>query len=238
MGILKTVDQISYKKILSIAVFLTVSLAVPVALFLMNQETKLTSKAAYEKPEKATAPKATVGPIPQAQAEIGRVYPWVGKIGDIVWIQGVNFGVNPISKQLKIGGVVVNDSDIAAWNDDLIEAIIPEGAIQGGIVEIKIGNHSVAKSLPYVLYDTEAKVKLGKTGEKIIVKKGGDIVGKYLIWTGDDEIATEKHVGSVNKVNNEFVVFDTQGLPIKTILLFDKEDELIPYYVDVVEFDF
>jgi len=239
MNFFRKVNQMSYKTTIGLAIFLTVLLSVPLAVFLMSQETKIDSQAAYEKPEKATEPKPSAGPIPEQIAEIGRVFPWVGKIGDVVWIQGNNFGINPKDKELIIGGVVVDEEDINAWNDNLIEAVIPEGARQGGVVEIRIGQYPYVKSLPYVLYDKTTDLKLGKRDGKIIVDNGSSQVDRVIIWIGDDEIAEERYEERVVFAgDSRTVVFEVGNLPIKSLLLFDDQGKLLPYYVSVVEFDF
>ncbi len=237
MKFLEVFENLSYRKVISLSIFFTVLLAVPVGVYLSRQQTRISSRAIYEKPKKTTETKATPGPIPTQRAVIGRVFPWVGKVGDVVWVQGENFGVNPLQKELKIGGITVKEENIARWEDTLIEAIIPEGAIQGGIVEIKIGNYSKAESLPYVLYTAKAKVKLTKENGKIMAVNGGELLGKYMIWTGDDETAEQKWSGDIESRNGEYLVFDIGNLPMKTMLLFDKQGQLIEYYVDIVAFD-
>ena len=73
---------------------------------------------AWKKPKVMQAEQQPVGAIPVAAPKIGRAYPWVGKVGDVVWIQGWNFGDNPPEKQLKIGGVLVSEADIDVWQED------------------------------------------------------------------------------------------------------------------------
>lgn len=237
MKLLEVFDNLSYRKVISLSIFFTVLLAVPVGVYLSRQQTRISSRAVYEKPKRATEAKASPGPIPTERAVIGRVFPWVGKVGDVVWIQGENFGINPVQKELRIGGVIVKEEYIARWEDTLIEAIIPEGAIQGGTVEIIIGNYSGVESLPYVLYTTKAKVRLSKENGKIIAVNGGEYLGKYMIWTGDDDVAEQKWSGDVESRNGEYLVFDIGDLPMKTMLLFDKQGQLIEYYVDIIAFD-
>jgi IPT/TIG domain-containing protein len=239
MGFIETFNQISYKKILSISFFMAVLLAVPVGVSIVQKETKLGSHAAYDKPEVISRPKATPGPIPVLAPILGRVFPWVGKVGDIIWIQGSNFGVNPTEKELIIGGVVVPEAMIDAWEDDMIQVYIPEGAKQGGIVELRVGSHPWQKSLAYVLYDQSVKTKLVKTANVIRLKNGKDVV-QAAIWTGDDEIETKNRIKKIAPdAFGEAVVFNNEeNLPILTIILTDKAGQVIPYYVDPIEFDF
>lgn len=235
MSLLKTVDELSYKKILSIAILIAILVAIPVAVLLVQQETKIQSRAALEKPSLATKPKAVSGPIPKEETILYRVYPWVGKIGDIVWVQGKNFGTNPVEKKLSIGGVEINDAQIESWEDNLIQAYIPDGVRQGGTVEVQVGQHEVVRSLPMITYDLDTKTKLRKSGDIISLEKG-DTVKKVLIWTGDDEIQLQKHTVELKPSQNK--IFNTQGLPLLTIVLLDETGKVIPYYVDPIEFGF
>ena len=239
MSFLNTIDQLSYKRIVSIAIFLAVLFTVPIVMFLLNQRTRLSSQAAYEKPKIVQEPKATPGPIPNQPPKIGRAWPWVGKEGDIIWVQGWNFGVNPESKRLVIGGVEVDESDIAAWEDNLIQAVIPDGAEQGGTVEVTIGRYATSRSLPIVLFDTDVEVRLGKSGNVITATNASD-VRQAIIYTGDDEIATERTLIEDLRPDSsgDVTVFNTGGLPILTILLLDNEGNIIPYAADPIEFDF
>ncbi|NMC35737.1 hypothetical protein GYA49_01690 [Candidatus Beckwithbacteria bacterium] len=238
MGLLQTFDQLSYKKIVSIAVFVSVLFAVPVGVFLVKQQSRINSRAAYEKPKSAQEPKATPGPIPQEAPLVGRAFPWVGKVGDIIWIQGFHFGTNPTDKQLRIGGIEIPEAQITAWEDDMIQAFIPEGVKQGSIVEVRVGSHSVSKSLPLVIYDQSTDLKLRKQGSVLYVENAPD-VAKAIIWTGDDEIPTKQHNQEVAmQASGKTIIFDTQGLPVLTVLLLDNSGNMLPYYVDPLEFDF
>ena len=238
MGLLETFDQLSYKKVLSIAVFLAILFVVPISVFLVQQQTRINSRAAYEKPTVATQPKATPGPMPQQAPQIGRAWPWVGKIGDIIWIQGKHFGTNPVSKSLRIGGISIADANIAAWDNELIQASIPEGVTQGTKVEVQVGSYPVSQSLPLVIYDRSTDLKLRKVGNELFIMDA-PLVKKAIIWTGDDIIPTKQHVQEiVSSGKGKTVIFDTEGLPILSILLIDQKGNLIPYYVDPTEFDF
>lgn len=237
MNMLKNIDSLSFGKILSLALVIAIIIAVPVGVVIIQKETRIGSRAAYEKPQLATQPKATPGPIPQQAPFIGRVYPWVGKIGDIVWLQGQYFGSNPINKSLAIGGIPISDNNIEAWEDTQIQTLIPKDAKQGGIVELTIGDYPTSQSLPFVLYDQNTKTKLRKK-ENIISIENGDAVSKAVVWTGDNEIETAKHEGIVVPEDGKAQIFDTQGLPLLSIILLDSQGKIVPYYVDPLEFGF
>jgi len=237
MSFIKTINQLSFGKVLSLSMVLAIMAAVPVGLVKLKQETQTSSRAAYEKPSLANSAKSTPGPIPSNPPEIGRVYPWVGKIGDIIWLQGKNFGENPISKKLIIGGSVIVDERIEAWTENQIQTTIPNDARQGGAVELSVGDHPISRSLPYVLYDKNTKTKLRRDGN-IISVENAEKIAKAIIWTGDDEIDTQKHETIIVPSDGKATVFDTNGLPILSIILLDSQDKIVPYYVDPLEFGF
>ena len=237
MSFFDTIDRISYGKIISLGVFLALLFGVPTTVLLVRQRTQITSRA-YQKPEVMVEEQVPPGPIPAQPPRIGRVFPWVGKVGDIIWIQGFDFGNNPASKSLTIGGVAVGEADIAGWRGDQIQALIPVGAKQGGSVEVRVGNHSVSRSLPIVLYDRNTKIKLVKRGKLILALNGGEIA-KVQAWTGDENPPTQFGEGEIEgNPGGETPVFDTAGLPMLTLLLFDRNGNILPYYVDPVEFGF
>ena len=238
MSFLNTFDKLSYKKIFSIAIFMAILFSVPVGVYLVQQQTKISSRAAYVKPNVNDKSLATPGPIPAEAPEIGRVFPWVGKEGDIVWLQGKNFGINPENKKLTVGGIEIAEAQIDSWEDDLIQFYLPEGVKQGSVAQVMVGNHPKSQSLPIIIYDKNTQVKLRKNGNQITAENAGGIV-KALIWTGDDEIATQRHSETVdNRSGDNTFIFDTEGLPILTIVLLDGEGKIVPYYVDPIEFDF
>ncbi len=237
---LKTIDQLSFKKVISISLFIAILLGVPVGTYLVGQQTRIRSHAAYQKPKpvNSTDIKATPGPLPTQAPAIGRVFPWVGKVGDIAWLQGKNFGTNPVDKRLTIGGVTVSENDIASWEDTQIQAIIPQGALQGGSADIRVGSYPNSQSLPMVIYDTTAKVKLHIRNNVLTAENAGVVV-KALIWTGDDQVLTQNHNVDINPLpTGETMIFDTQGLPLLSVLLLDGKGNIVPYYVDPIEFNF
>jgi len=237
MSLLDTIDRISYGKIISMGIFLALLFGVPTTVLLVRQQTQITSRA-YQKPEVMVEEKEPPGPIPSQPPQVGRAFPWVGKVGDIIWVQGFHFGNNPASKSLRIGGVAISEEDIAGWRDDQIQAIIPAGAQQGGRVEVRVGNHPVSRSLPIVLYDRNAKIKLIKRGNLIVALNGGQIA-KVQAWTGDENTPTEFVEGEIQgNPGGETPVFDTAGLPLLNLLLFDEQGNILPYYVDPIEFGF
>jgi hypothetical protein len=238
MSLLEKIDQLSFVKIIAISFLLVLIASLPIVIILSQQQTEIRSKA-YEKPTlKVEKEKISPGPIPENPPKIGRIFPWIGKIGDIIWIQGENFGNNPSIKRLIIGGVALPEEMITSWQDNEIQAIIPEGAKQGGEVQVRVGQHPLSSSLPFVLYDKNTKTKLAKKGNLISILNG-ETVFKANVWMGDENTPTEKiEIPIENVSGKETQLVDIAGKPILTILLYDNSGQILPYYVDPTEFGF
>ncbi len=238
MKFLKTIDQLSYKTVISIGLMIAVLFSVPIGVYL-NSRTESSYKASYAAYIKPTIQEKTLKPfghLPTSKPRLGRVFPWVGKEGDIVWIQGSNFGDNPRDRELKVGSVLVENSLIDLWEDDIIQFYLPEGVKQGASVSIRIGEYPVINSLPIIIYDKNTKIKLIKNNDNISLKNPSDFIKKAIVWTGDDEIPTKKTIYSIDSSSG--FIFNTKGLPLLSILLIDDNNSLIPYYVDPIEFGF
>lgn len=232
------IESLSYIQTISISLLIALAFAIPAVVLIAQERTRLGSKA-YQKPQVITSKeKLLPGPIPAVAPKIGRVFPWVGKIGDIVWLQGENFGNNPSKKRLIIGGVMLTEDYITSWQDTEIQAVIPQGAKQGGIAEVRVGQHPSSQSLPMVLYDKDAKIKLRKKGTLISAQNAG-AVARAVYWTGDERTPTETAEIAIAPIPaGETPLFDTLGKPILTILLYDAVGTVLPYYVDPIEFGF
>lgn len=197
---------------------------------------KLSQK--FQKPQQITEKEILPeGPVPSEPPKIGRVFPWVGKVGDVVWIQGEHFGDNPTPKQLTIGGVVVSEEHIVSWRTDQIQAIIPTGAAQGGVVIVSVGDHPIATSLPYVLYDRSATIQLKKQDAVISIQNNTEVV-KARYWTGDERIPTQMAEVDVDPTVADSTLFDSGDLPLLSIVLMKDNGDVVPYYVNPDNFGF
>lgn len=176
------------------------------------------------------------GPVPLQSPRLTRVFPWVGKAGDIVIIDGEHFGDNPKEKQLSIGGIAVTETQILDWTDQQIQAFIPAGAAQGGTVDITIGAHPSAISLPIALYDTATRLQLKKTGTAVVAASLPDQI-RIVRWWGDLGDSVQLHEASRTD-SSDPALFDTQGEEILSLLLFDSSGAILPYFVDPEEFGF
>lgn len=241
MSFLNQLDQLSYKKIISIGLFLALFFAVPITVLLVQQKTRLASRAAYVKPSPvAIAMNITEvekGPVPVEPPEIGRVFPFLGKAGDIVFIQGKNFGNNPLVKSLKFNGVSIKDREIAVWENDLVQFTLPTGA-KSGIVELSTGEYPISKGYPFTVYDRNTKAKLKKKGN-LVIGINVEAVDHIKAWLGDDtHVIPVTGAVPAAAAAGERPILDTGGEEILSVVLYNKANQIISFYVDPVEFGF
>ena len=237
MSFLSQINQLSYKKILSIGLLLALVFTVPMTVLLVQQKTRFASRAAYVKPLPAIeAVLPAPGPVPDEPPEIGRVFPFLGKADDIVFLQGKNFGVNPSVKSLKFSGLPVPDANIEVWENELIQFRIPKGA-SSGVVELSTGSHPASVSYPFTVYDKNTKLKLSKKGNLVVGTNAGE-VHHIKAWLGDDThvIPVEGEVPAGS--GGERSVLDTNGEPVLSIVLYNKAGRILPFYVDPAEWGF
>lgn len=175
------------------------------------------------------------GPVPSQPPRLTRVFPWVGKVGDIVLIEGEQFGNNPIEKQLSIGGIRITEAHILDWTDREIQAFIPDEAAHGERIEVRIGTHPAALSLPMSLYDRATKLQLKKTGTIISASSPDQI--HSIRWWGTSGNSVKMHEVTRSAFSDS-ILFDTQGEEIRSLLLYDTTGASLPYYVDPDEFGF
>ena len=241
MMLFKYLEKLTFKQTIFLSLSLTVVMAVPLTFFLIGQKNKSEIRRLshqFTKPleilEREVIPP---GPIPDSPPEIGRVFPWVGKEADVIWIQGKNLGDNPVEKSLVIGGRELGKDKIISWRDTQIQAIIPKGAQQGGTVIITVGNYPAVGSLPYVLYDRNTMIQLKKAGSRISMLNGQDVrVIRYFI--GDEKTPTEMiELNNSHFQNTDTFLFE-ESRNLLSILLFNNRGQMLPYYVNPDEFGF
>ena len=129
MMYIKYLKKLNVRQTIILSFFITVILTVPLTFFLIGQKNKSEIRRLsqqFAKPveilEREVIPP---GPIPASPPEIGRIFPWVGKEADVIWIQGKNFGDNPVEKSLIIGGIQLGKDKIISLRNKHIHAIIP-----------------------------------------------------------------------------------------------------------------
>ena len=123
MNFLTKLEKISFKKIIGFSSVAALVLAMPVTVWVSQQKTQLAGRAEFEKPE-IIEPTKKHGSPSEGSPRIALVWPFLGKVGDAVLIEGENFWENPQDKQLTINKQIVPESNINQWTPELIEFLI------------------------------------------------------------------------------------------------------------------
>ena len=230
MSFLSYIDQISFKKLFGITVFIGLLISVPTTVWLVQQKTSLIGEAYIQKPVPLTSPKPSYGPLPAGEPKITLVWPFLGKVGDVVFIQGENFGMNPKDKELKLAGIKIPEEKIINWQNKQIEFLIPENARVGG-VDIRLGNKKVTWNFPVSIYDLSTTTQIVKKGNKLQVVKG-PAKGKITYWMEDHEKLEAKVEGT------KAIEVPADGRDILSMLLYDGKNKLVSFFVEPDDFGF
>lgn len=232
MAFIQTIDKFSFKKIVSFGFFLAVALSIPATVLLLSQQTRLSSQAKIEKPPIIPIEKQDYGPSPLAPIEVIRVYPFLGKASDEVVLLGKNFGLNPKDKFLSLNNIAVEEEKIEVWQDNLISFFLPEG-VSSGIIKIRAGSFTWESSQPFVIYNTNTSTKVQKNGQTLAIVSPIDIAqAKYKLVDQPEE----KQIPVIMESN--IFSFVTDPGEIQYLLLYNQANQLIPFYVNPIEFDF
>ncbi len=232
MSLLKTLDKLSFKKILSFAVIFGITLSIPTTLLLLDQQTRLSSQAKIEKPPVVMIEKQDYGPPPLAPIEVERVYPFLGKAGDEVVLLGKNFGLNPKDKFLSLNDIAIEEEKIDVWQDNMITFFLPEGAVSG-LINIRAGSFSWTSPRPFVVYNQKTVTKVQKNGQTLAIVSPVDIASVEYKLVGQNETKTVKV-----EMESQIFSFVTETGEIDYLLLFNSNQQLVPFYVNPIEFDF
>ena len=232
MSFLKTLDKFSFKKIFSLGFLLVVALSIPATVLLLGQQTRLSSQAKIEKPPIVPIEKQDYGPPPLAPVEVTRIYPFLGKTGDEVVLLGKNFGLNPKDKFLSLNNIAVEEEKIEIWQDNLISFFLPEG-VSSGMIKIRAGSFTWESSQPFVIYDANTPTKVQKNGQTLAIVSPLNITqAKYKLvnqsGAKEVQVAMESNIFS----------FVTDPGEIEYLLLYNQVNQLVPFYVNPIEFDF
>ena len=225
-------NNLSYPTVIFIASCITLISVLPLWIYISGQQTRIVTRAIETTSVVPTIrPNPTQGPVPANPPTITRAYPWVGKAGDVIIIEGANFGSYPKNHRLSIGGVVVPDTDISTWENTRISAIIPGGAKQGGTAAVRINTYPIVESLPLVFYDQTAIVRLQKQGAVVSLEGlSGDIRATLYTQNG-----TRETTASGN--GQPTTLFTLQpSEEIFSLILTDAKGVIIPYTLNPTEF--
>lgn len=140
-------------------------LALLLAIYLVQKQTRLPSKASLQKPVEIE--KSSLWPnippfYPQEPPQIKMVAPFFAKSKDSVLISGLNFGQYPFESQVYFGKAAVPKENILHWSDTEIEVLAPSIApsISSSPLSIKIivNNQQSVWPFPFDLYNQETPV--------------------------------------------------------------------------------
>ena len=241
-NIFEKLNRLSYPTVLFIAASLTAFAILPIWIYIRGQQTRIVTRAVETIPLFPTKiPTPINGPIPASTPTIIRAYPWIGKAGDVIIIEGTNFGSYPKNRRLSIGDVMVPDINISSWEDTRIEAIIPNSPKQGGTIALRINAYPIVESLPLVFYDQTTIIRLRKQGSVVSVEGlSGDIRATlYTQSFGSFGSAQDKRETTIIGNGGSTTLFTLQpSEEISSIILTDAKGTVIPYTLNPTEFGF
>lgn len=226
MSILQTLEKISFKTIIGASVVIVIAVAIPLTVWVSQKQTQLEGRAFFEKPE-VIKPVKKFGAPSQGEPHIGLVWPFLGKIGDVVLIEGANFGDNPQNKRLSLGNQLVTESNIVRWTPTLIEFVIPTGSISS-YLNLQVASKPASWPYLFTIYSLDTKIK---------VTENNDIV---RVLNSSAGTKMEIYFSDGTKIESTQV----EGTPVPgdktilTVVIKNKDDSPIPFYVEPDEFGF
>ncbi len=226
MNIVQKLDRFSFKKIIGATALLIMVLAIPVTVWVSQQETRLASRAEFEKPA-LIKPVTRYGPLSPGEPRINLVWPFLGKVGDAVLIEGENFGDNPENKQLSIGNVAVGEDKINRWTPNLIEFIVPQNSFSSSI-SLTVGGKKASWPYLFTVYSLNTKIQVTENNDIVTVLNAPE--GSILEIHFSDGEKTES-----TNLNATLIPADKV---ILTVLVKDKNNNPLPFFVEPEEFNF
>ncbi len=226
MNILQRLEKTSFKKIVGISLFAAIALATPVTVWVSQQQTRLASKAIFEKPEIIESIQK-VGAPSEGQPQIQLIWPFLGKVGDAVLIEGENLGNNPAQKEIKLGNLIVPETNINRWTPQLIEFTIPASAVSSPI-SLTIAGKKASWPYFFTVYDLNTPVQITENNDIVQVLNAPQGSTIEIYFSDGERIASDQ----LNKV---MVPADKT---ILTLVVKDASNQNIPFFVEPEEFGF
>ncbi len=241
MSLLAFIDRFSFRQILSAALILAITFAVPTTVFLIIQQTRLYSSAHKSKlPANYELVKEPFGQPSKRPPQIDYLRPFLGKVDDVVFIFGRDFGQNPPSREIYFGGVKAHEEDILRWHDDLIEVMVPEGAVSG-LVKVVDNHQEGVSDWPFIVYDETVKTRVfwqvpagvGQ-GNRLMVENGWAVARAVAVTSSGQVFQASLKPGTA-------IMPLVENLPsrdLKSLVLYDQNGLLIPFFVNPLDFGF
>lgn len=229
MNFIEFFESISFKKLTALTAVLALSLMVPLSVWTVRQETKIQSRAVFEKPE-PTIPAEEYGQPSPGQPRISLVWPFLGKTGDAVLVYGENFGKNPEDKSLFLGPYSVPESQINQWTPVLIEFKIPPLLLNGAFesLSLTVAGQKAVWDLPLTVYDVGTKIRVTKPNGELLVSQA-PAGSRMTVFFNDGE----------KMITSDLIkVTLPEGKTIVSLLIEDQNGRALPFFVEPREFNF
>jgi len=226
MKILQTLEKISFKKIVSFTFLAAIVLSIPVTVWVSQQETKLASKAYFEKPE-VIKPIQKYGAPPSGEPRIDLVWPFLGKPGDAVLIEGENFGENPRDKKLIFSGQLVPETDINRWTPNLIEFLVPQGS-NSGLISLETGGKTAGWPYFFTVYNLQTKIQVTENNDILRIINAPQGTKIEVFFTDGGQLISDQPQ-AIRLPSDKTIV---------SVLVKNSQDHLLPFFVEPEEFGF
>lgn len=226
MSFLRKLEKISFKNLLAVTFLIGLGLAAPITVWVSQQKTQLSSKAAFEKPE-IIKPVKIYGNPSAGEPKIDLVWPFLGKKGDAVLIEGENFGNNPQNKQLFFGGRPVSEDLIHQWTPELIEFVLPDNALSGTL-SLNVDSKTAVWPYWFTVYDLDTNIQITENND--IVRALNAPEGAMMeIFFSDGSKISSFELGAVSVPSDKTII---------SVTLKNSQDQSIPFFVEPAEFNF
>lgn len=226
MNLLQSLERISFKKLVGYSFLAVIALAVPISVWVGQQKTQLAGRAEFEKPS-VIKPIKKHGPPSEGTPRIALVWPFLGKIGDAVLIEGENFGQNPKDKQLLINNQIVPEDDINQWTPELIEFLIPKAALSGTI-SLQVARKKASWPYLFTVYSLQTKIQVTEKNDIVKVINASPET-KMEIFFSDGEKMESDQLDGTSIPSDKTII---------SVAVKDKSGKPIPFFVEPSEFGF
>ncbi len=232
MSVLDFVDRYSFKQILSIAILLAVLFALPTTVWLVSQQTRLYSSAHKENLPANNYTQEAYGQPSAFPPKITRVRPFLGKVDDVVIIEGENFGQNPQNRAIYFGSVRADERDILMWHDNRIDVMVPNGAPSGMIKVVEIDKETTAP-YPITIYDKQTPVRVYWDNQSLVADNAFN-VSRVLAITGNGQ----QFQANISGAGKTVLLSNLPTKDLMQITLYDRAGNQVSFWVNPIDFRF
>lgn len=235
MSLLEKIDRFSFVQLTILSLILALLIILPATVFLARQQTQLSSQAALETP---TTPTPVIwGPLPSKPPKIESVFPFLGKPGDSFLVKGKNFGQNPQQKKAFLGSTPLGTTEIIQWEDEELELSIPPGA-HSGFLKIKVGNKEAVWDKPIIVYYSTTPTAVKKEKDTLTVVNVQNLAMVRIWWQSETTSTEIKFTPPLQTGENPAVLAPLSSTPIVSLALYNSNGQILPFFVNPIEFGF